>query len=193
MQTYHFTMINNLLLRRMNEKEDESALEELFNTHSKWIYTTAFSIVKDQGLAEEIVEDVFFKLWQNRKNSTPIVKLESYLFVCTKNLCLDHIRKRGNKHFISLDEQMLNHYEMGPDQIYELDELKVLIELSVTKLPLRCKSIFELVRNRGLSYKEAARILSLTPKTIENQLRIATKKIFLDLEPYFQDLKTRVS
>ena len=193
MQTYHFTMINNLLLRRMNEKEDESALEELFNTHSKWIYTTAFSIVKDQGLAEEIVEDVFFKLWQNRKNSTQIVKLESYLFVCTKNLCLDHIRKRGNKHFISLDEQMLNHYEMGPDQIYELDELKVLIELSVTKLPLRCKSIFELVRNRGLSYKEAARILGLTPKTIENQLRIATKKIFLDLEPYFQDIKTRVS
>ena len=185
MQTYHFTMINNLLLRRMNEKEDESALEELFNTHSKWIYTTAFSIVKDQGLAEEIVEDVFFKLWQNRKNSTPIVKLESYLFVCTKNLCLDHIRKRGNKHFISLDEQMLNHYEMGPDQIYELDELK--------KLPLRCKSIFELVRNKGCSYKTAAGILGLTPKTIENQLRIATKKIFLDLEPYFQDLKTRVS
>ena len=186
-------MINNLLLRRMNEKEDESALEELFNTHSKWVYTTAFSIVKDQGLAEEIVEDVFFKLWQNRKNSTPIVKLESYLFVCTKNLCLDHIRKRGNKHFISLDEQMLNHYEMGPDQIYELDELKMLIELSTKKLPLRCKSIFDLVRNRGLSYKEAARILGLTPKTIENQLRIATKKIFLDLEPYFQDIKTRVS
>ena len=177
----------------MNEKEDESALEELFNTHSKWVYTTAFSIVKDQGLEEEIVEDVFFKIWQNRKNSSSIVKLESYLFVCTKNLCLDHIRKRGNKHFISLDDQMLNHYEMGPDQIYELDELKVLVELSVTKLPLRCKSIFELVRNRGLSYKEAARILSLTPKTIENQLRIATKKIFLDLEPYFQDLKTRVS
>ena len=160
--------------------------------HSKWVYTTAFSIVKDQGLAGEIVEDVFLKLWKNRKNSPPIVKLESYLFVCTKNLCLDHIRKRGNKHFISLDEQMLNHYEMGPDQIYELDELKMLIELSTKKLPLRCKSIFELVRNRGLSYKEAARILGLTPKTIENQLRIATKKIFLDLEPYFQDVKTRV-
>ena len=77
-------MINNLLLRRMHEKEDESALEELFNLHSKWIFTTAFSIVKDQGLAEEIVEDVFFKLWQNRKNATLVVKLESYLFVCTK-------------------------------------------------------------------------------------------------------------
>ena len=48
-------MINNLLLQRMCEKEDESALEELFNMHSKWIHTTAFSIVKDQGLAEEIV------------------------------------------------------------------------------------------------------------------------------------------
>ena len=175
-------MINNLLLQRMREKEDESALEELFNMHSKWINTTAFSIVKDQGLAEEIVEDVFFKLWQNRKKSTPIVKLESYLFVCTKNLCLDHIRKRGDKHFISLDEQMLNHYEMGPDQICELDELKVLIELSVKKLPLRCKSIFELVRNRGYSYKEAAKILSLTPKTIENQLRIATRKRPIDSE-----------
>ena len=88
---------------------------------------------------------------------------------------------------------MLNHYEMGPDLIYELEELKVLIELSVKKLPVRCKSIFELVRKRGHSYKEAAKILSLTPKTIENQLRIATKKIFLDLEPYFQDIKTRVS
>ena len=88
---------------------------------------------------------------------------------------------------------MFNHYEMGPDQIYELDELKELIELSVKKLPLRCKLIFELVRNKGHSYKEAAKILSLTPKTIENQLRIATKKIFFDLKPYFQDLKTKVS
>ena len=47
------------------------------------------------------------------------------------------------------------------------------------------------MRKRGHSYKEAAKILSLTPKTIENQLRIATKKIFSDLEPYFQDIKTR--
>ncbi len=186
-------MMNKLLLRRMREYDDESVLEDFFKAYSKWIYTAAFSIVKDQGLAEEIVEDVFFKLWQNRKNSTSIVNLQSYLFVCTKNLCLDHIRKRGNKHFISLDEQMFNHYEMGPDQIYELDELKELIELSVKKLPLRCKLIFELVRNKGHSYKEAAKILSLTPKTIENQLRIATKKIFFDLKPYFQDLKTKVS
>lgn len=173
-------------------EDDERALEELFNAHSKWLYTTAFSIVKDQGLAEEIVEDVFFKLWQNRSKPTPIENLESYLFVCTKNLCLDHIRKRGNRHFISLDDQMLNCHEMGPDQIYELDELKELIELSVKKLPLRCKSIFELVRNKGCSYKEAAKILKLTPKTIENQLRIATKKIYRDLGDYFQEMKTKV-
>jgi len=44
----------------MNEDDDERALEDLFNAHSKWLYATAFSIVKDQGLAEEIVEDVFF-------------------------------------------------------------------------------------------------------------------------------------
>ena len=57
-------MTNKLLLRRMSDHDDERALEDLFNTHSKWLYTIAFGIVKDQGLAEEIIEDVFFKLWQ---------------------------------------------------------------------------------------------------------------------------------
>ena len=133
------------------------------------------------------------KLWKNRSKSTPIENLESFLFVCTKNLSYDHIRKRGNRHFISLDEQMLNQHEMGPDQIYELNELKEMIELSVKKLPPRCKSIFELVRNKGYSYKEAAKILNLTPKTVENQLRIAAKKMYIDLEQYFQKMKIKVS
>ena len=88
---------------------------------------------------------------------------------------------------------MLNQNEMGPDQIYELNELNELIALSVKKLPPRCKSIFELVRNSGHSYKEAAQILNLTPKTVENQLRIATKKIYLDLDKYFQSIKIKVS
>jgi RNA polymerase sigma factor (sigma-70 family) len=87
----------------------------------------------------------------------------------------------------------LNQHEMGPDQIYELNELKELIELSVKKLPPRCKSIFEFVRGHGYSYKKAAQMLNLTPKTVENQLRIATKKIHLDLEQYFQDIKIKVS
>ena len=186
-------MTNKFLLRRISEDDDERALEELFNAHSKWLYTVAFSIVKDQGLTEEIVEDVFFKLWQNRCKYVSIENLESFLFVCTKNLSYDHIRKRGNRHFISLDEQMLNQHEMGPDQIYELNELNELIALSVKKLPPRCKSIFELVRNSGHSYKEAAQILNLTPKTVENQLRIATKKIYLDLDKYFQSIKIKVS
>ena len=186
-------MTNKLLLRRMSEDDDERALEDLFNAHSKWLYTTAFSIVKDQGLAEEIVEDVFFKLWQNRCKYASLENLESFLFVCTKNLSYDHIRKRGNRHFISLDEQMLNQHEMGPDQIYELNELKELIKLSVERLPPRCKSIFELVRTKGHSYKEAAQILNLTPKTVENQLRIAAKKIYLDLERCFQNMKIKVS
>ena len=177
----------------MNEDNDERALEDLFNAHSKWLYATAFSIVKDQGLAEEIVEDVFFKLWQNRDKYSSLENLESFLFVCTKNLSYDHIRKRGNRHFISLDEQMLNQHEMGPDQIYELNELKEMIELSVKKLPPRCKSIFELVRNKGYSYKEAAKILNLTPKTVENQLRIATQKLHLDLDKDLKKINKKVS
>ena len=185
-------MTNKLLLRRISE-DDERALEDLFKAHSKWLFAIAFGIVKDHGLAEEIVEDVFIKLWKNRSKSTPIENLESFLFVCIKNLSYDHIRKRGNRHFISLDEQMLNQYEMAPDQIYELNELKELIALSVKKLPPRCKSIFELVRGAGYSYKKAAQILNLTPKTVENQLRIATKKIYLDLDQYFQSIKIKVS
>ena len=88
---------------------------------------------------------------------------------------------------------MLNQHEMGPDQIYELNELNELIALSVKKLPPRCKSIFELVRNKGHSYKEAAKILNLTPKTVENQLRIAAQKMYIDLEQYFQKMKIKVS
>jgi len=60
-------------------------------------------------------------------------------------------------------------------------------------LPPRCKSIFELVRNKGYSYKEAAKILNLTPKTVENQLRIATQKLHLDLDKDLKKINKKVS
>ncbi|MFT5640598.1 MAG: RNA polymerase sigma-70 factor (family 1) [Cyclobacteriaceae bacterium] len=173
-------MTTKELLKRIGQG-DEQAFEDLYNAYGKWLFNVTNELVRDRELAEEIVEDVFFKLWQFRKRFDEIRNFESYIYVCAKNLSYDHIRKRGKREFVEINESMLKGIQLPADSYYEAKELKELIEISVMNLPEKCKIIFQLVRVQQLSYKEAADQLKLSPKTIENQLRIATRKIIDDL------------
>ena len=176
------------LLRRV-EQSDEKAFEELFHHYFPWLITKVIGIVAKKEVAEEIVEDVFIKLWRKRAALSEIENIETYMYVAAKNMSYNYLKSPGGRKFHELTEQIeLLKTNRSPEKIYLDEELKRQLDYAVTSLPEKCRHIFELVRIQGNSYKKTADILNLTTKTVENQLAIAVRKISERLGEYYRGL-----
>lgn len=167
------------LQRRLSMYDDESAYKDLFITFSKPLQQFAFSFIKSKELAEEIVSDVFIKIWQKRNELEFIGNLKVYLYVSIKNTALTYLLKQHRRVAISIDELdvELESFARTPEEILLSGELIRKIEEVIFSLPPRCKIIFKLIKEDGLRYKEVAEILNISVKTIDNQLAIALRKI----------------
>ena len=161
------------------KQSDETLFKELLDRFFPKLKRFAVSFLGNDELAEEVVMDVFLKLWEKRKTIDSINNLNTYLFVAVRNTCQNYIRKENKIRFDSLNhvQVKLARYESTPegDLISEemLNQLNSVIEL----LPPKCKMIFKLLREEGLSRKDTAEVLGLSVKTIDNQVALAVKKI----------------
>ena len=167
------------LLNRIKFDDDESALSELYKQHLVKLYQYAYSFLGDKEPAEEIVNDIFIKIWVGRKNLPVITNLQVYLYVSVKNACLNSIRgdasKRSKELFIA--EAYYFHIAADPSQLMIRKQLQNEILKAVDDLPHRCKLVFKMVKEDGLTCKEVAGILNLSNKTVFAQLSIALKKL----------------
>jgi RNA polymerase sigma-70 factor (ECF subfamily) len=127
--------------------------------------------------AEDVLADVFLKLWDQRSQLHRIDNLRVYLYTAIKNTALNY-RNRQAKITARADD--LSELETGqPDPEHALiaAEMSEHIQKAVNQLPPRCKLIFQLAKEEGLRYKEISSILGISVKTIDNQLAIALSKI----------------
>ena len=166
---------------------NQKAFEQIYHRFHKWLHTLSLAIVRNNEVAEEIVEDVFFELWEKRRECDQIKSIESYLYVTVKNRSLDYYRKHSKNHFVEIEELINLEVKISPEDIFLFEELKSYIDKSVSELPPKCAEVFRLVKLEGHSYKKAAELLSITPKTVENQLAIAVKRMVIALESYVND------
>jgi RNA polymerase sigma-70 factor (family 1) len=166
------------LQTRIATDEDHLAYKELFTSFYTGLFHFAFSIVQEKQPAEEIVSDVFIRIWEKRKELDKIRNLRVYLYVATKNTALNFLDK---KKMITDDidrfaNQFISIY-FNPEQLMITADMVALIQKAIDSLPAKCKMIFKLVKEDGLKYKEAAEIMNISEKTVENQLAIALRKI----------------
>ncbi|HXB28732.1 MAG TPA: RNA polymerase sigma-70 factor [Puia sp.] len=158
---------------------DQMALKVLYDRFSNKLFQLAFAIVRSKEMAEEVVEDVFIKVWKKRTQLGKIENFTFYLYVMTKNCSRDYLRKYGNKKSINLDEVALPFYRVDatPEDLMITEEAINQINKAINELPTKCRLIFKLVKEDGLKYREVAELLHLNIKTVENQVGIALKKI----------------
>ena len=159
--------------------DDQFAYKELFTSLYSPLLLFAKSIVKSKQAAEEIVSDVFIKIWERRRELEKIDNLKVYLYVSTRNTALNHLSRDKHSVTNTLDEfhTELTSIYFDPEQLLITAEMLALIRRSIDQLPPKCKLIFKLVKEDGLKYREVAEILNLSIKTVENQLAIAIQKI----------------
>lgn len=161
------------------------AYEELYGLLFDHLHKFSFSIVRSSEAAEEIVSDVFIKLWQIRGRLNEIANLKVYLFTITKNFSINYIHRNYKNIPASMEEMEIEPvFQLDPEELLISAEIVNRIRQSIMSLPPQCRLIFQLVREDGLKYKEVAQILGLSPLTVRNQLTIAIRKIAAQLPDY---------
>ena len=171
---------NPSILLRQVAAGDQAAFKEIYTCHYKSLYQFALAIVRTRDAAEEIVQNVFIRIWQRRTQLPPIQNLRVYLYTATKNTSLNYLSRKATENIT----QSFDHISIGiigsvitPEEIMISDETDRKIHQAVDALPPRCKMIFKLIREDGLKYKEVSQILNIAVNTIDVQMAIAVKRI----------------
>ena len=159
-----------LLITQLKEG-NAKAFRKVFDTYRNHVYAYSFSLLKDKLSAEEIVQDVFLKIWLNRFNLNPELSFRSYIFTITKNLTFNSISKASNYKKLKgeLSFKTQNSYSPIEDLIHdkEYDRLK---QEALNSLPAKRKKVFELSRIEGMSYMEISQELGISIQTVKNHM-----------------------
>lgn len=178
------------LQNRVAYASDEQAYRKLFYQFYKPLCRFAFSIVKNTEEVEEIVSDVFLKIWLMEEKLGIIEDLTSYLFKATKNSCLNFLQSATHKKEKITDCLSANLPELffeNPGA--EISEVQLILEKTINSLPPKCQMVFRLIKENGMSYKQVIDVLEVSQNTIETQMRIALKKIKEQLNAYMHEQK----
>lgn len=168
--------------------DDELAFRLFFDHYYPRLYGYAITLLMSHSPSEEVVSDVFIKVWRGRERLPAIDNLDHYMFRSVKNQALNYLEKKSPK-VVDLDEINANDIKgfIQPDLSMLNKELASKIAEAIDSLPPKSRLIFGLIKQDGLKYKEVADQLDLSIKTVENQMNIAVKKIREKLKPYFND------
>lgn len=173
---------NDKLLLQQLIAGNEQAFLTIFNTYKKEVYAYSLSILKSQTYAEEIVQEVFLKIWIKRNDLDVSLAFKPYIIVITKNMCLNFLKKAAydNKMREEIFYQSQKSFNPIYDQIQN-KELENLQKEALNLLPPRRRLIFEMSRNEGKSYKEISQELGISLNTVKSQMTKAleTLRIFL--------------
>lgn len=156
--------------------DDDKVFEQLFKAHYKALHAYAYTMLHDADLAEEIIQNMFLKLWEKRELLKVQTSVKAYLYKCVYNDALNHLKheKIKDKYHDHAQHTMSNHTEPASHKV-ELTELERKIKHALNELPEQCRTVFQLSRFEELKYKEIAEHLGISIKTVENQMSKALK------------------
>ncbi len=168
------------------KNSDKNAFHKLFNQYHDTLFRFIVYRVHDDDLAQDIVQDTFLRVWNNRGRLDPKKSFFSLIAKIGTNLCYDHFRHQEVRirHKDTIPKPEQSHYD-DPQKSHELNELQYEINGIVNEyLPEKCRDIFILSRMEGLANQDIADILNLSRRTVENQLYKALKILKKNLKNY---------
>ena len=168
----HSTLNDKDLLELLHA-DSEFALAAIYDRYWSKLYLQAYSIIRDRHIAEDIVQEIIVQLWMKR-SVVHIVSLNAYLYSAVRYQVFKAIRSGKSIENIQLEN--LSTVNDTDSTLIEKD-IQRLVDEGVAELPEKCRQIFKLSRREHLSTKEIAIRLGIAPKTVENQLTIALRRL----------------
>lgn len=171
------------LLLLIKEKADHAAFTTIFDRYNALLYSHAYNKLRNSQEAEDIVQDVFSKLWIKRKEIDLNAQFPGFLFVFVRHQVIDVIRHR--QVVLSADTNQISLLTNQPkpsDFLLREKHFNEMIEREIALLPPRMRKVFELRRNNSLSNREIALEMGITESTVSDQMKKALKILRLRLK-----------
>ena len=157
---------------------NEKAFRKLYDTYRNDLYRFSLSMVVTKTFAEEIVQDVFLKLWMNRETLKSELSIRSYLFTITRNSTISFLKKAANNK--KMREEVFyssQKHVFSTERFIREAELEIIKDEALELLTPRRRQIFEMSRNEDKSYEEIAIELGISPNTVRNQMSMALETL----------------
>jgi RNA polymerase sigma-70 factor (ECF subfamily) len=156
-------------------RDDKKALDELYQYYYPRLYGFSKSFLKVEDDIDDILQDVFVKIWLNRRKIDNVKTFNSWIFTITKNAILSYFREKTRHNEFESRLQQLATAEVVMNSEVEYEDLKKQTDKIIGKLPEKRKEIFRLSREEGMSYKEISEKLGISIKTVEDHMSHALR------------------
>ena len=154
------------------DKRDSYYLfQQVFETWYNTLCNYAYSYVRDRDTCEDIVQEVFVRIWEDRPQLIGTEGLRYYLFTAVRNNCISYLRQANKHRHADPDEARPVYIQNRREQA----EYRAIVRQAIDSLPPRCREVFLLSRFSNMTYKEIAGTLDISEKTVENQMTKALK------------------
>lgn len=158
--------------------DSESAFASLFRLLYDRLIRFCMQYVQSREAAEEVVSDVFVRIWERRAQLAEIANLEVYLFVSVRNQAYNYLEKYSVMRVTSMENGEWELTNMNdPGKELEWKEMAARLDREVNQLPDQCRKVFRLIKEEGFRYREVAQILNISPRTVETQLYRAVRRL----------------
>lgn len=176
-KSFNFSTPDRELIASLKD-DNQSAFKCLYQRYSSGLYEKLLRMIKDPGIADELLQDVFVKVWTKRFQLDIEKSFPAWINKIAQNAVYDHFRELANNQkkqaqLILIYESM---YDLTEDFLFH-EERRALLDKAVSQLSPQRKQIFELCRLQGKSYKDVADLLNISVSTVSNQLVSASKQV----------------
>ena len=164
---------------------DQAAFKQVFLRYQARIFRFLCSKLYDSETAEDLLQEVFIRLWENRRNIDENLSLKAYLFTIDNNLALNHIRHQNVVLNHRKQQVAAGNFDLetpSPQMVLESREFDVQLHAAIEGLPEKNRIIFMMSRFDGLSYKEIAEKLNISVKTVESHIGKSLKRLAAALQ-----------
>lgn len=166
------------------KKGEQSAFREIFHLYEKKLYAFVFTITKSHYSTEELLQEIFIKLWQERERIDTSLSFNAFVYTIARNLTYNHLRKIANQENLKQELwQNISYLNAVENQII-YSEYEDILEDILKQLPQRKRSIYILSKQEGKTNEEIADLLGISQKTVKNHLWKTLQTIKIQLEPH---------
>ncbi len=164
---------NEQALLQLLAEGDQFAFTEIFDRYKDMVYGAAFQLLKSPTSAEEVVQDVFMKVWIKRQEFTSVHNLPAFLFKVTRNLILDRLKRMA--YDLAMQRHLSRNRTSSPasDQRTLDLEMQNIIREAIERLPTRQRFVYILAKELGYKSSQIAREMSISKLTVKKHLRLA--------------------
>jgi RNA polymerase sigma-70 factor (family 1) len=174
---------------RLTAEGDEVAFRSLYDRYHGKVFSVALDFLRDPVAAQDIMQDIFVKVWENRQHLGTVLNFGGWVATLTRNYVINSLKRKIPANFQDdISDREFTDERANPEEHLDLQQMEKLIREAVSSLPPRQAEVYELSRDSALSNKEIAARLGLSYHTVREHLALALKGIRSYLVVHYGEL-----